>query len=116
MTINNPTFVPRIFHPDVRVYNAVAPIAWTDLDLSAVVGARRCTVLLNIINDGGAGASQTTWRTNGNTRVINDGVGKGGNLADGEDCSVLVETDAAGIVEWIASAVGHDIYVTAYYV
>lgn len=94
---------------DTQVYNAAAPLAWTDLDLSAVVGARPALVLLRI--DAPGGNRNIGVRRNGDaidyyiTGTSAGGVAYGLDGAGGSGIPVvlLVATDTAGVIEWIAS-------------
>lgn len=86
---------------------AAAPTSFTDLDLSAVVGAKFALVLLKINRDGATGRDYG-FRRNGETEF--DAVSyimgafacnSGGTYKFG---MVLVYTDAAGIVEWMSDS------------
>lgn len=90
------------------VYNAVAPVVWTDLDLSAYIGgARRALVLLEVIN---TGATRTFYfRPNGDASDVGAGASDpGGNslirMNLNQASWILCETDAAGIIEWYCAA------------
>lgn len=91
-------------HSGVEIYNAAAPSAWTDLDLSSVVGANRALVFLRVKPSGGA--ITIDFRTNGDdTEEIGSGdVDRSGTVegyvGDGLVGYFLVETDAAGVIEW----------------
>jgi hypothetical protein len=99
-------------HPRTSAFNTTAPTSYTDLDLSSIVGARRCTVLLKVNNKDTSNDRYYAFRRNGETLEPNDGAttalgtsktglvpGAGGN----KYALVLVTTDATGIVEWLAS-------------
>ena len=96
---------------ETNVYNAAAPVAWTDLDLSAVVGTQRVLVALKvqIVTSG----RYVSFRTNGDAGDFR-GFFAGGHgvhtayhpVIDGSYRSSLlvVETDENGIVEFISNA------------
>ena len=83
---------------ETEVYNAAAPVAFTDLDLNAVVGANAALVMLKVVCSAG---TIFHFRRNGDaddrspTYDIGTAVGEAAEFG-----VVLVETDAAGIVEW----------------
>lgn len=86
----------------VNAYNAAAPTTWTDLDLSAIVGANLALVIIKIHNT----VSQYTYafRKNGDADeyyVINAPTG-GLSITDTNNVHslVMVPTDAGGIIEW----------------
>lgn len=89
--------------PGSLVHDGNAPIAMTDLDLSSVVGARRCLVWIDVLKDS-ANNRGFRFRTNGDTAV------PGGYSITYCDCSqnykghVMAITDPAGIVEWYCDA------------
>ncbi len=100
--VNPPPSVSMVIG-DTNVFpNGAPPLAWTDLDLSAVVGARESLVMLKITpTNAGNGYGV---RRNGDVDVF--------DLADGMTgatplintwVGLLVATDAAGIIEWIAT-------------
>ena len=104
MTLNNPGSAPLFNIASTLAFNTVAPIAWTDLDLSAVVGARKALVLLKFYNySGDASANQYKTRPNGDAGTYNYGVScTATTIGDGENCFLLCYTDVAGIIEWKA--------------
>ena len=104
MTLYNPGSAPLFNIAATSVFNGVAPVAWQDLDLSAVVGARKALVLLLFYNNSGdATAQQYKTRPNGAATEYNYGVScTATSIGDGEACILLCFTDAAGIVEWKA--------------
>lgn len=94
--------------PNTQVYNAAAPITFTDLDLSSVVGAYRAWVLLRVHNTGALGTGYW-FRENGDTDVTAEDAtiprGTGAAYLAGPQAGYfLVPTDNAGIVEWRAGA------------
>ena len=90
-----------------EVYGAAPPVAWTDLDLSAVVGKRPVLVILGISC---ASARYISFRTNGNTDIFsNASTGPAGVVsfvseASGNHQSLIVLTDVNGVVEWICNS------------
>lgn len=100
MDVNNPTPTPTVLMLDASVFDAAAPTSFTDLDLSALVGARLNIVLLKIHNNGAAGTTYR-FRENGEVKNVLGGLSTSGTLTNGNACYVLVATDAAGIIEWM---------------
>ena len=91
---------------DTEVFNAAAPIAWTDLDLSAVIGARARIVIIKV-HDVIAGGRTYAFRKNGDTDEHYNAPSDYGNGLAQIDCAnvvwrlILVLSDAAGIIEWM---------------
>jgi len=90
-------------HSGVNVYAAAPPAAWTDLDLSAVVGANIALALLRI-EETNAVAQGVGVRRNGETYDTVPAASEMSACAFAEVAAsdaayLLVETDAAGIVE-----------------
>lgn len=56
--------IGRFSYQNSQVYDANAPVAWADLDLSSYVGTRRALVLLLVENDG-IGGNNYRFRPNG---------------------------------------------------
>ena len=89
---------------DHVAFAGAAPTVWTDLDLSAIVGANHAIVALAITNT----ATTYTYavRRNGDTDTYNiggtanDHCQSGFNTIAGEKIVLIVETDNAGIIEW----------------
>jgi len=104
--VYNPTPAPTVVQDDTVVYSAAAPVAWTDLDLSAAIGARACMVILQIRNLEAAVTCAYRFRQNGDIGVYTNlsGISNLDTINQGTMGDVLVRTDAAGIVEWIANA------------
>lgn len=97
-----------------EVYHANSPIAYTDLDLSSYIGAKKSIVLVQIFNNSGdATALAVYFRQNGDT--TNQG-GGGANtilsteLPDQYACYLVCATDENGVLEWTTSA-AKDFYV-----
>jgi hypothetical protein len=108
--VNPSTITSR--HPLSSAFNGTAPTSYTDLDLSSIVGARQCTVLLKVNNTDTSNDRYYAFRRNGETLEPNTAssnavgtsktglvTGAGGN----KYALVLVTTDSSGIVEWLAS-------------
>lgn len=111
MPISNPGVVPastiwKFVDTEVFAAASTTPIAWTDLDLSSVVGAQECLVVLAVVRSGGL--LRAGFRTNGDSRDFYNTTYECSinytltNNLD-PDGSVLVKTDANGVVEWFTS-------------
>jgi len=105
--------MPRIgergwIHSGVKVYdNAVAPMAWTDLNLSSVIGKNRALVFLKFKNRYNELSNVIHLRSNGDTaNVATSSVFAGANnivmISHGYIAHLVMETDENGIVEWKA--------------
>ena len=98
----------RMTIAETEVYSAATPgaSAWTDLDLSAVVGANLALVVLKVTAGNNC---QWAFRKNGDADefysagVVMVGCAKAYTTVGLFDV-VLVATDATGIIEWEASA------------
>ena len=93
---------------ETQVYNAVAPVAWTDLDLSATIGAVASIVLLKVTETDNAAAPTVTVRKNGDAdEFVGQTRGACVTIA-GQNSAfhgvVVCATDAAGVIEWHSSA------------
>ena len=96
-------------HSGATVFaSAAAPTSFTDLDLSATVGANYALVMIKIaVGDAGAGADYS-FRTNGesadvgfNANATYYGIGiSGATIASNRIAYVILETDSGGIIEW----------------
>jgi len=99
----------RITLCDTEVFsgNSPNPAAWTDLDLSAVVGANPALVVLRFYNSL-EGNTFFTTRPNGETEFHNSAqIGFTSCLVQDTDfCLVLVFTDSNGIIEWYTGGQG----------
>lgn len=108
-------------HDGTQVFDTDAPTSFTDLDLSSYCGSNRALVLLKIKN-ADASVSTTFWfRTNGDTEnVAATSTFAGGStiaaINTGNIAYVILETDASGIVEWMASdgSCDTDIWILGY--
>lgn len=99
--------VPQWVHKNVLVFDDNTPLAWTDLDLSAVVGKRSALLYIKILNEH-VDILTVYFRTNGETaEVCYDSMRASGNNIMSIDAAkfgnVVLETDAAGIIEWYAA-------------
>jgi hypothetical protein len=89
-----------------KIFDGVAPIAWTDLDLTSVgVPATRCLVFLRIAYGGGGGYFAVRPADDGDDWYIggvNEGHGAamGRPVVAGETCGVIVPTDGSGKISW----------------
>lgn len=102
MTVQNPGDL-EAFAADTVVYAAAAPLAYTDLDISAVVGARVVLVVLEIVN-GLAGGTRYYIRPNGEiVSTSPSGIESGVGTANAA-MWLVTKTDANGIFEWISAA------------
>lgn len=91
---------------ETEVYNANAPTAWTDLDLSGTIGSRASLVLIKIYFDDAGVLASMAFRKNGDTDEIANGNGVGvSGIGDNRQkfCVIAVPTDSSGIVEWKAA-------------
>ena len=98
----NPRQVPHLFFINAVVFGpAASPNVWTNLDLSAWVGARKALVFVLCVQTGGA-ANTIEFRPNGHGVDV---VGVGSSTLAGSFDSILAFiTDAAGIIEWQTNA------------
>ena len=84
---------------DTQVFSGTSPSAFTDLDLSGVVGSNVALVMLRV--NTGSVNERAQFRTNGDT---SDFAGYAtGNSANQRYGYIWVKTDSAGIVEWHTS-------------
>ena len=86
---------PFIYSGALVVNGVAAPLVYTDLDLSAVVGARRVLVFLKVRDDAAVNSAYT-FRPNGDGDNYESKTMGAASLA----MNFLVCTDAAGIIEW----------------
>ena len=92
---------------ETQVFAGNSPIAWTDLDLSGVIGANPAIVWLKVYSGaGGANISWAGFRINGDAEPTATATTYGSNIIH---CGVVdfiyvvVPTDANGIIEWITN-------------
>lgn len=88
-----------------EVHNAATPTSYTDLDLSAVIGATQKVVLLKVVTGAfGAGNRNFNFRPNGDTGAWTYATGASGcanlYMIASNAGWVTVKTDTAGIIEW----------------
>jgi hypothetical protein len=95
------------YDSEAQVYTTDAgPTTYTDLDLSATIGASRALVFLKVKNDGSDGLN-FTCRTNGETAYVGypansyyGGGVSGASIWPGQMAYVMVITDGAGVIEF----------------
>lgn len=95
---------PESFRVDTVVFAANAPVALTDLDISAVVGAREVLADIEVSQSGGADESYDLRMNGAILRQLRSGV-MAGVCATGSGCTFKVPTDANGIIEWTIQGV-----------
>lgn len=80
--------------------NSPNPSAWTDLDISAVVGSNIALVLFKVYNNNAA-ASIFLFRINGDAEPANTSTGPNKTEVQGTSFGyALCATDSSGVVEW----------------
>jgi hypothetical protein len=88
---------------ETQVYNAAAPIIWTDLDLSSVVGAQVALVIIKVINIT-TNLRTLAVRKNGDTDDFYEGSASYGcaesDIKTSTHVVFLVFTDSTGKIEW----------------
>ena len=94
----------HIHFPRARIYNAAAPVAYTDLDLSSIVGVRQCLVLLRFVKNVHTAATIYSVRTNGDAAgpFAETGAGVCYSGDTSRPNTSIAMTDGAGIIEWYA--------------
>ena len=108
--------VPTVWFPRAIVHNAIGPAAFTDLDLSAWVGARQAFVVLSVLNGSGAN-SNANFRRNGEAVTsMESGIAGTQSTLNGRIAYLAIVTDSNGIVEWFVSNVAgtHTVILEAY--
>jgi hypothetical protein len=102
MPLNNP--IGALTIQETQVFNGASPIVWTDLDLSATIGAGARLVLIKI--DPGSTGKSVAVRKNGDTDEFYEsnqycfGCAKTGTGVSGIQNVFMVATDNNGIIEW----------------
>jgi len=92
-----------------QVFNGTSPTSWTDLNLSAVVGANQAIVLLKVSFQDPT-VREISFRKNGDTDQFFGHVAYAHGVATTVGSNtipssyVLIVTDSSGIVEWITAA------------
>jgi hypothetical protein len=119
-TVHTHTYATVAF-PYTKVYDdTAAPVVWTDLDLSAVVGVNSAIVLLRISTSHGAPDFEYGFRRNGEASDMSTNTAMKGteaaNVVEGSHIAhAIVTTDTAGVIEWICeSNPNTTLYVEAY--
>jgi len=88
-------------HSGSQVFSGASPTSFTDLNLSAIVGANYAFVVLKVTNS--TGGYLFTARTNGETAIVGNSTWGGGTslaaLVDNTIAYIALETDSAGIIE-----------------
>ncbi len=94
---------------ETEVFSGTPPAAWTDLDISAVVGTNVALVLLKV----GRGANdpgEVVFRKDGDTddffysgSLAGHGVASADMLTNGIHTAYMVATSGLGVIEWKAS-------------
>jgi len=114
------SFIQPPYFSTTQVFSGTAPTSYTDLDLSAVVGAKQRVVILKITTS--ASSTQGSFRTNGDTtdygaltETTAFHAGGFGIVGANEGAIAVVITDTAGVVEWKAGANATVISVLAYW-
>lgn len=95
----------EIFFPGTQVFSGAAPGAYTDLDLSAVVGTRVVFVLLSLAKTATTAATNYFFRTNGDAKnqPLNSVFSSQHDNTNTSRVVICCITDASGIVEWLGS-------------
>lgn len=103
MELRGGTRRPMAF-PGLTVFNGVAPVAYTDINLATLVGTRVVLAYLQINNNAGDASALTySFREDGEARDYYGGAaGEVGGVPDGDSTYLLVITSAWAIVEWRA--------------
>jgi len=98
-----------VYFPNTEVFDGNAPSSYTDLDLSAVVGANSAMVYLRVKHCANL-YDIYYFRVNGETEGVSvgttyaiGGVSVCDPAGDGGIEYVIVVTDSAGIVEWLSN-------------
>lgn len=104
MTVNNPGVAAKLTVAETEVFSGTSPTTWTDLDLSAVVGANYAEVMLKVYS---ATANKgMAFRKKGDTDEFLEGVQFITGVAcvhvynAGRHYVVKVFTNAAGVIQW----------------
>ena len=103
------------FWTSVLVFDDDSPSSFEDLDLSSYVGANRALCFLKIVNDSTEETQTFKIKENGETEELSAGGCSVSYNQLEETYSVLtVETDGAGIIEWIGEGYATKIYLLSY--
>lgn len=109
--------VPTAFENNAEVFSGASPAAYADLDLSAIVGAVRALVVLEVYSNQNSVDDCYTFRPKGSTYDYHQtvaGLGLGGcsvvdlkdNAASPEAGIAICITDSSGFVQWYAATGG----------
>lgn len=105
MTYTSPALGNVVF-VNTTVFDANAPTAWADLDLSPEVGAREVMVYLSM--EAGAANRGYRFKTKGQAKDPTQTIGAGGCATISVNANkvgyVLVKTNALGVIQWIVQA------------
>lgn len=101
-----------------KVYDAAAPLAMTDLDLSGTIGSARVLVYLKVKLDDAGGGATYYFRTDDEVDTQDTSLGGVTQFILTTNTHfkyIWALTDATGVVEWYATAARNtEIYVLAY--
>lgn len=101
--------IPLLFTPDTEVFSGTSPTSMTDLNISAVTGARTCLVGLIVESNNTVGASGATFKAKGSPYNIvgsTDVYGLSSSHVPatvGHANSCISLTDTNGIMQWYMS-------------
>lgn len=101
MNVNNPASGASVNYSGTQVFSGTSPTSWTDLDVSAVTGAKTSLVVLGI--NKGAQSGNVAVRRNGDTDEYYDSSMQGaacGVVTTNDYIVVICFTDDAGVIEW----------------
>jgi len=91
---------------ETTVFDGASPVAWTDLDLSATIGANSAFVILALVEKATSWGVQTSFRLNGDANEYYEAAALGsvaqayGGASITIHRVVVVLSDASGIIEW----------------
>jgi len=101
MNVSNPGSVRSMVYNEVNVYNAAGVATWSDLDLSAVVGAKLTLVTLKAMSPSNTIAFRTKGDTDEHYQLLS-AAGKGTCLSDLTNniwTELTLWTDSSGVVQ-----------------
>lgn len=111
---DNSTKVATTAYADARatgfstteVFNGTSPAAFTDLDLSSVVGTAQRMVLLKFISSGGNVGIAIKTNGDADSYEYNGGFSGISNvlLTANKAGTTIVKTDTSGVIEWYTSS------------
>ena len=91
---------------DRAVGNFTKDATWRDWDISGLVGAQSCLVLIRVKLTNNTLGEQFGLRENGNSNAINISVGQIVTVNIQHQVDLMVMTDASGVIEYFASSGG----------